>query len=97
VRFPVLVEVRLRPGIADPEGATIERALAGLGYSDVSEVRVGKAIRLVVDAPDAAAARARAEELCQRLLANPVLEDAEVRLGSADEGGPGLAAGGRGR
>jgi phosphoribosylformylglycinamidine (FGAM) synthase PurS component len=50
-----------------------------------------------VDAPDAAAARARAEELCQRLLANPVLEDAEVRLGSADEGGPGLAAGGRGR
>jgi phosphoribosylformylglycinamidine synthase len=41
MRFPVLVEVRLRPGIADPQGATIQRALPALGFDGVREVRVG--------------------------------------------------------
>jgi phosphoribosylformylglycinamidine synthase PurS subunit len=45
MRFPVLVEVRLRPGIADPAGATIQRALPALGFDGVGDVRVGKAIR----------------------------------------------------
>ncbi|MGH9029816.1 MAG: phosphoribosylformylglycinamidine synthase subunit PurS, partial [Acidimicrobiales bacterium] len=58
MRFEALVEVRLRPGISDPQGATIERALPALGFEGVSEVRVGKAIRLALEAPDEDAAHA---------------------------------------
>ena len=81
MRFPVLVEVRLRPGIADPAGATIQRALPALGFDGVADVRVGKAIRFTVEAADASAAGQQAEALCQRLLANPVIEDTTVSLG----------------
>jgi len=81
MRFPVLVEVRLRPGIADPQGSTIQRALPALGFEGVQEVRVGKAIRFTVEAADAAAAGRQVDELCQRLLANPVIEDTTVSLG----------------
>ena len=81
MRFPVLVEVRLRPGIADPQGATIQRALPALGFDGVQEVRVGKAIRFTVEAADETAARQQADELCQRLLANPVIEDTAVTIG----------------
>jgi phosphoribosylformylglycinamidine synthase PurS subunit len=81
MRFPVLVVVRLRPGIADPQGATIQRALPALGFDGVAEVRVGKAIRFSVEAADEAAARLQADELCQRLLANPVIEDTSVTIG----------------
>ena len=81
MRFPVLVEVRLRPGIADPQGATIQRALPALGFDGVAEVRVGKAIRFSVEAADEAAARLQADELCRRLLANPVIEDTSVTIG----------------
>ncbi|HVL26648.1 MAG TPA: phosphoribosylformylglycinamidine synthase subunit PurS [Acidimicrobiales bacterium] len=90
MRFAVLVEVRPREGIANPEGATIQRAVAGLGYEGVSGVRVGKAIRFHLDAPDEAAARAQVEELCRRFLTNPVIEDADVSL--AAEAGAGQRA-----
>ena len=76
----MLVEVRLRPGIADPQGATIERALPALGFAGVHDVQVGKAIRFTVEASDEAAARTRAEELSQRLLANPVIESTDVTV-----------------
>jgi len=81
MRFPVLVEVRLRPGIADPAGATVERALPALGFGGVEDVRVGKAIRFTVEAADGVAAGLLVEELCQRLLANPVIEDTAVTVG----------------
>ncbi|HEX6597367.1 MAG TPA: phosphoribosylformylglycinamidine synthase subunit PurS [Acidimicrobiales bacterium] len=80
MRFSVLVEVRPREGIANPEGATIQRALAGLGYEGVVDVRVGKAIRFALEAPDEATARSQVEELCRRFLTNPVIEDADVSL-----------------
>ena len=76
--FAARVEITHLPGIADPQGATIERALPALGYANVSQVHVGKSIRLVVDAPDADAARAQVLEMCDRLLANPVIEAYEV-------------------
>jgi phosphoribosylformylglycinamidine synthase len=79
-RFAVLVEVCLRPGIADPQGATIERALPALGFDRVSAVRAGKAFRFVVDAADEASARAEVDQLCRRLLTNPVIEDSSVTL-----------------
>jgi phosphoribosylformylglycinamidine synthase PurS subunit len=81
MRFPVRVEVRLRPGIADPQGATIERALPALGFNGIEQVRVGKSIRFTVEADDEAHAQAQVDELCRRLLANPVIEDTEVQIG----------------
>jgi len=74
------VEVSHRPGIADPAGATVERALPALGYTNVDRVHIGKVIRLVVDAADAAAARAQVVEMCEHLLANPVIEAYEVTI-----------------
>ncbi|HXQ90367.1 MAG TPA: phosphoribosylformylglycinamidine synthase subunit PurS [Acidimicrobiales bacterium] len=88
MKYEVLVEVRLRPGIADPQGATIERALPALGFSAVDAVRVGKAIRLSVDAPDEAAAHERATLVAERLLANPVIEESVVTvIGVAEPAG----------
>jgi phosphoribosylformylglycinamidine synthase len=82
VTFEVLVEVRLRPGIADPQGATIERSLPALGFDGVEAVRVGKAIRFTLDATDEAAARAVVEDMCARFLINPVIEEAVVDVAS---------------
>ncbi len=69
------VLVRLRPGIMDVQGAAVQRALVGLGFGDLRDLRVGKVVEIDVDAPSAAAARARVDEMCKKLLANPVLED----------------------
>ena len=80
MRFPVVVEVQLHEGVADPQGTTIERALPTLGFDGVSGVRVGKCIRFTIDATDAATARAHADDLCARFLTNPVIERAEVRI-----------------
>jgi phosphoribosylformylglycinamidine synthase len=78
--YNVHVEVSHLPGIADPAGATVERALPALGYTNVSQVHIGKTIRLVVDAPDEEAALAQVKEMCERLLANPVIEAYEVSI-----------------
>ena len=67
--------VRLRPGIMDVQGAAVQRALAGLGFADLRDLRVGKMIDVEVDAPSEAVARRRVDEMCKKLLANPVLED----------------------
>jgi phosphoribosylformylglycinamidine synthase PurS subunit len=83
MRYSVHVEVRLRPGIADPQGATIERSLPTLGFEGVAGVRVGKSIRFELEAPDEAAARSEVEDLCRRFLTNPVIEDAVIHLDGA--------------
>ncbi|MCY3949940.1 MAG: phosphoribosylformylglycinamidine synthase subunit PurS [Acidimicrobiaceae bacterium] len=84
-RWDVLVEVSPRAEIADPAGTTIERALAVLGFAGVSGVRVGKAIRLEVTAADVSEARSVTEQMCERLLANPVIEDARIELRAAGQ------------
>jgi len=78
--YEARIEVGHRPGILDPQGGVIERALPALGYGNVSHVRVGKSIRLVVEAADEGAARAEVEEMCRKLLANPVIEDYTIEL-----------------
>jgi phosphoribosylformylglycinamidine synthase len=80
VRFSVVVEVQLRDGVADPQGATIERSLPHLGFDGVTDVRVGKCIRFTIDSDDEVAARHEIEELCARFLANPVIESTEFRV-----------------
>jgi phosphoribosylformylglycinamidine synthase PurS subunit len=84
--FAVHVEVRLRAGISDPQGATIERSLPALGFNGVAGVRVGKSIRFVVESPNAASARAEVDEMCTRFLTNPVIEDAVVDIVEAPVG-----------
>jgi phosphoribosylformylglycinamidine synthase len=92
VKYEVLVEVRLRPGIADPQGATIERALPALGFEGVDDVSVGKAFRLSIEASDETAAGDRAVEMADRLLANPVIEVSTVTVLGAAAAAPAAAS-----
>ena len=82
--FEARIEITHLPGILDPQGANIERALPRLGFGGVTQVRVGKSIRLVVDTADEAQARAEVEEMCRRLLANPVIESYSIDLHELD-------------
>ena len=75
-RFEVLVS--LKEGLLDPQGKAVQDALPTLGWSNVSDVRVGKHIELVVEADDEAAARSQVEEMARRFLSNPVIEDFRV-------------------
>jgi len=84
MRWLAEVHVALRSGIADPEGQSIGSALRALGYPTVSEVRSGKLMRIAFEAGDSDAAEAAVEEMCRRLLANPVMETATWEL-RADE------------
>jgi len=84
MRWLAEVHVRLRPGIADPEGQTIAGGLRSLGFDGVNEVRAGKLLRISFDAADHGAAEAAIGEMCRRLLANPVMETADWEL-RADE------------
>jgi phosphoribosylformylglycinamidine synthase len=72
--------VSLRPGVLDPQGVTIRRALEGLGFPEVRDLRVGKVMELTLDETDRGRAQARLEEMCRRLLANPVVEDYRCEL-----------------
>jgi phosphoribosylformylglycinamidine synthase len=75
------IEIRLKPGILDPQGKAIGGALAGLGYSGLGEVRQGKLIE--IDLPTATDTESAARDLdamCKTLLANPVTEDFSVTL-----------------
>ena len=92
--FEVQVRITPRGGILDPEGETIARALGALGYDGVREVRSGRLITLQLEAKDAAAARAAASEMCERLIANPIIEDYRVQVTeAADAPAPGGAPG----
>lgn len=73
------INVTLKKSVLDPQGQVIKEASHSLGFSEVSDIRVGKSIELKIDSElDAATAKARIEELCDKLLANPVIEDFEV-------------------
>ena len=84
MKFAVRVEVRGIEGIADPEGRTIERALPVLGFTGVSSVHVGKVVAFIVESEDAQKARSEVDEMCRRLLANPVIERFDVAIMPVD-------------
>jgi phosphoribosylformylglycinamidine synthase len=73
------VLVRPKGGILDPQGAAVERSLRQLGFQ-VGDARVGRVIDLEVDAPSIREARAEVERMCERLLANPLIESYEIEL-----------------
>jgi phosphoribosylformylglycinamidine synthase subunit PurS len=78
VKFDVLVDVSLQRGLLDPQGKAIEDALPTMGWTNVSNVRVGKSFQFVVEAETEADALRVAEDMGHRLLANPVIEDFRV-------------------
>lgn len=76
----VEVFIQLKPGLLDPQGETLTHALESLGHRGVSELRVGKWITFRLDQSDRATAEREVEEMCERLLANPVIERFRYRL-----------------
>jgi phosphoribosylformylglycinamidine synthase subunit PurS len=76
------VEVFLKPGVLDVQGKAVENALHGLGWPGAGNVRVGRVITFDLAAADAAAARGEVEAMCERLLANPVIESWRIEVGA---------------
>jgi phosphoribosylformylglycinamidine synthase len=75
------VFITLKPGVLDPAGKAVEGSLHSLGYPEVGSVRLGKYVEVQVEETDPARAKARVEEMCQKLLANTVVENFRVELG----------------
>jgi phosphoribosylformylglycinamidine synthase subunit PurS len=75
------VQVMLKAGVLDPQGEAVRHALGTLGFDGVNGVRQGKVIELDLAETDAAAARARVTAMCDRLLANTVIESYEIEIG----------------
>jgi phosphoribosylformylglycinamidine synthase PurS subunit len=78
--FLVQVVVTLKPGVNDPQGLTVHHALRDLGFPGVRRVRMGKYLEVLLEAPGPEEARRQAEEMCRRLLANPVIEEFRYTL-----------------
>ncbi len=76
--FKAVVSIRLRPSILDPQGKAVMHALSNLGFGAIAEARIGKLIELSVEADSAEEARSVATSACEKLLANPVMEDFEI-------------------
>ncbi|MEE2566874.1 phosphoribosylformylglycinamidine synthase subunit PurS [Hyphobacterium marinum] len=74
------IHVYLKPGVLDPQGAAVAGALKNMGFDEVTAARQGKLIELDLDGSDTAAAEARVDEMCKRLLANPVIESYAVEI-----------------
>ncbi len=74
------VHVTLKPGVLDPQGKAIHKALIGLGFDSVERVRQGKVIELELAETDAAQARERVREMCETLLANTVIETYAIEV-----------------
>lgn len=86
-RYRIEILVTPRPGLLDPEGNAIHHALHSLGYASVDTTRVGKVIYMDVTADGEDAARAEAEGMCRKVLANPVTEDYEIQVLGESAGG----------
>ena len=72
------VTITRKEGLSDPEGTTARKALHDLGYSGVGDVSFGRIIAIEVEAKDVATARSQVDEMCTRLLANPVIESFDI-------------------
>lgn len=79
MKYQVQVFVSLKPSILDPQGRTVERALSHLGHENVSSVRVGKLVELIMEG-ERSAVEAQARELAETVLSNPVMESYRVEV-----------------
>ena len=80
----VKIFVSLKQGVLDPQGKAIERSLHTLGYGEVRDVRVGKFLELEIDARSRAEVESRIREMCDKLLANTVIEDYRFEISNED-------------
>ena len=78
--FKVKIEVKLKPGVLDPQGKTVLQALNNLGYKEVEDARIGKLIELRLNEGSAERVRERVNDMCVKLLSNPVIENFEVNI-----------------
>jgi phosphoribosylformylglycinamidine synthase len=83
-RYFAEIEVMLKPLVNDPQGLAVLDGLQNLGFSGTERVRVGKRIEVTVDATTPAAAEQSVTEMCQKLLANPVIEDFRFDLAAVE-------------
>lgn len=83
--YSVIVHVSPLPGVLDPSAAAVMRALPALGFDGVSNAQIGKVITFDVESQDSETARAEVEQMCQQLLANPVIEVYAVDITPAHE------------
>ncbi len=74
------IRILLKPGILDPQGKAIANSLADLGFTGVESVRQGKIIEVNLDQSDPVAARQSIEDMCEKLLANPVMEEYQIEI-----------------
>jgi phosphoribosylformylglycinamidine synthase subunit PurS len=79
MRFKIFIS--LKEGVLDPQGKAVERSLHSLGYGEVRDVRMGKYLEVDLEAPSREAAESRVREMCDKLLANPVIEDYRFDVG----------------
>jgi phosphoribosylformylglycinamidine synthase len=88
-RWRADVFVTLKPVVNDPQGLAVRDGLHNLGYGEVDAVRAGKYIQVWLDAPDKRTAEERLTEMCDKLLANPVIEQYRFQVAESDEEGQG--------
>jgi phosphoribosylformylglycinamidine synthase subunit PurS len=73
--YQARIYVTLRPSVLDPAGTAVQSGLKHLGYDNVEQVRIGKYVELKITAADEASARTQLDQVCDQLLANPVIEN----------------------
>lgn len=83
--FKVSVYVTPKAGVVDPQGAVVERALPALGHASAKNVRIGRYITLDVEGTDVEKVRADVDDMCRRLLANPIIEDYRFEVHPVEE------------
>lgn len=80
MRFTARIQVMLKPAVNDPQGNAVLGSLHSLGFDGVRDVRVGKMLTLDVEAPDEPSAQRNVHDMCDKLLANPVIEAYEADI-----------------
>ena len=77
------IYITLKKTVSDPQGLTIKHALESLGYQNLEEVRVGKLVTIKLSSKDKKKAEQKLDEMCQKLLANPIIEDYHLKIKEA--------------
>lgn len=85
MQWTAKVEVTLKNAVLDPQGSAVEKSLEALGYDNVHQVRVGKYLEVILEAPDREEASEQVEEMARSLFSNPVIEDFRYQLQEAGQ------------
>jgi len=78
--FKAKIEIKLKKGVVDPEGKNIVKALHLLNFNEVKNVKVSKLIEIIIDENERGEAMKKADEMCRKLLANPVIHDYSIEI-----------------